>query len=77
MTTFVSKKAPARKAITEISVIEKSEKTVEPVKLSKPEIIKVLSEKTQEPTLSKSDRDLIDSFCYGKVGVEKIQHLLK
>ena len=78
MTSFVSKKAPARKAITEISVIEKSDKEpAAPIKLSATEITKILSKKTMEPTLSKSDRDLIDNYCYKKVGVDAIAHLLK
>lgn len=79
MTKFVAgKKAPTRKAITEISVIEKSEKEqIDLSRIPSAEITKILSQKTMEKTLSKSDRELIDSYYFKKVGVDAIAHLLK
>lgn len=80
MTKFVSnKKAPARKAITEIGFLNKSEEeTVKEEKtLSKAEITTILSRKAQEPTLSKSDREAIDKYYFGNAGIETIRHLLK
>ena len=77
-TRFVKKQsAPKQKAITELSALTKSEKTgTESNELSRTEVKKILSEKAKEPTLKKSDRDLINAYCYEKVGVDKIKHLL-
>ena len=79
MTGFLESKVPARKAITEIRVLEKSESEIQPkqVELTPQEIIKKLSDKASEPSLAKSDRDLINSYTLKRVGIEKIQHLLK
>lgn len=75
---FVKKPAaPKQKAITELSALSKSEKTgSETSELSRNEVKKILTEKAKEPTLKKSDRDLINAYCYEKVGVDKIKHLL-
>lgn len=80
MAKFVnSKKAPARKAITEIGFLNKSEEEgkTEEKALSKTEITTILSRKAQEPTLSKSDREAIDKYYFGTVGIDAIRHLLK
>jgi len=74
MTTFVAK-APARKAITDVSLIKKSE--VESTKnLSKSEITKILTKKAQDPSLSKTDRDAINAFYFNQAGLDAIKHLL-
>jgi hypothetical protein len=80
MAKFVnSKKAPARKAITEIGFLNKSEEEGKKQEktLSKSEITTILSRKAQEPTLSKSDREAIDKYYFGTVGIDAIRHLLK
>lgn len=79
MTKFVNtKKAPARKAITEIGFLNKSEEEkTEEKALSKGEITTILSRKAQEPTLSKSDREAIDKYYLGNAGQEIVRHLLK
>jgi hypothetical protein len=79
MAKFVNnKKAPARKAITEIGFLNKSEEeTAQEKTLSKSEITTILSRKAQEPTLSKSDREAIDKYYFGVGGIESIRHLLK
>lgn len=79
MAKFVNnKKAPARKAITEIGFLNKSEEeTAQEKTLSKSEITTILSRKAQEPTLSKSDREAIDKYYFGIGGIESIRHLLR
>lgn len=78
MTSFLTKKAPQRKAITEIAVLNKSE-SQEPkeINLSNAEITKILSEKSKDASLSKSDRMAIDNYYLGNRDVSKISHLLK
>lgn len=74
---FVKKQTvPKQKAITELSALTKSEKSSETSELSRTEVKKILTEKAKEPTLKKSDRELINAYCYEKVGVDKIKHLL-
>lgn len=77
MNTFFTKKAPSRKAITDIEFVKKSEENQEVKPLTKSEISSILSKKVQDPTLSKSDRDAINEFYLTNAGVEKISHLLK
>jgi hypothetical protein len=76
MNTFVTKKpAPARKAITDIDYIKKSEESNDKT-LSKSEVVKILNKKAQEPNLSRADREAINAFCLNTAGLEKIKHLL-
>jgi|WetSurMetagenome_2_1015567.scaffolds.fasta_scaffold195324_2 hypothetical protein len=74
-TRFVKPVAPKQKAITELGVLNKTEETV-PV-LSEKEIRSKLTEKAKDPSLTKSDRDLINKYCYNQIKVEAIKHLLK
>lgn len=78
MTTFVSKKsAPARKAITEIEYVKKSETPKESEKnLTKSEITAILNKKAQDGSLSKSDREAINAFYMNGASLEKVKHLL-
>jgi len=72
---YVTSRAPARKAITEIGVLGKSEIS-NSKQYNKSEIITILDTKTKEASLSKSDRDAINNYCSGKGSVEQIKHLL-
>ena len=74
MNGFVTK-APARKAITEIGVLGKSETSFSK-QLNKSEITSILDVKTRDPSLSKADRDVINNYCTGKSSIESIKHLL-
>jgi len=78
MNSFLSNKAPERKAVTDVSFIAKSEETKQEVKpLSKSEVTKILSQKTQSSTLSKADRDLINNYYINNAAIETVSHLLK
>jgi hypothetical protein len=70
---------PERKAITGVSFITKGqEEKVSPVaSLTKSEIQDKLCAVASSPDLKKSDRELINSYCVGAVGLGKIEHLLK
>ena len=83
----IVKKAPARKAITQLGDIqvlaksEESEVSAKPEadysKLNKAEINKILSGKIRNGEIKKSeDREKINQFCYGKVKIDEIKHLL-
>lgn len=75
---FDKKKAPAGKAITDLGVLEKSEGTNVEKNFSKGEITKILTAKTNNPTLAKSDRDAITAYYTGgQVNLDSIRHLLK
>lgn len=74
--TFVTKKAPARKAITEIEYVKKSEAVKAEKTLSKSEITGILSKKAQDPNLSKADRDAINAFYMNGAGLDSVKHLL-
>ncbi len=77
MNKFVSGKAPERKAITEIGFVKKSEESNPTKQLTKSEIDMILTKKTQDASLSKSDRDAINNYyAQGKRSVEVIKHLL-
>lgn len=91
LTTIVSKivkKAPARKAVTQIGniqVMKKSEddesveekKEVDFSKLSKAEVNKILTSKIRSGEITKSeDKENINKFCYGQIQIDKIKHLL-
>lgn len=77
MTSFLTRKAPQRKAITEIAVLNKSENEDKEINLSSAEITKILSEKSKDASLSKSDRMAIDNYYLGNRDVSKIRHLLR
>ena len=73
---FVKKPAaPKQKAITELGVLAKTEGK-EDAELSREQVIKKLGEKAKDPSLKKSDRDLINAYCYNKVNVTAIKHLI-
>lgn len=90
LTTIVSKivkKAPARKAVTQIGniqVMKKSEEDVEDKKeevdfskLPKSEVNKILTSKIRSGQITKSeDKENINKFCYGQIQIDKIKHLL-
>jgi hypothetical protein len=76
MTSFITKKAPERKAVTDIGFIAKSEESKEET-LSKAEIDKILSKKATDQSLSKGDRDLIKNYYLSGAPVETVRHLLK
>lgn len=77
MNAFLVKKAPERKAVTDISFIAKSEEKVEVKPLSKSEVHRILATKTQDPSLSKSDRELINKYYLNNAAIETVSHLLK
>lgn len=76
MTSFLTKKAPERKAVTDIGFIAKSEESKEET-LSKTEIDKILSKKATDYSLSQGDRELIKNYYLSGASVETIRHLLK
>lgn len=67
---------PVRKAVTGVAHIAKSEEAVPVKMLSKAEITERLKIKTMDPTLSKADRELVNSYYAGNITVDKIEHLL-
>lgn len=71
------KPAPAAKAFTSLDVIQKSEAIKEEKSLSKSEINQILAQKAQDPSLSKSDRELINQYCLSGGSTKIISHLLK
>lgn len=74
---FVEKAAPAGKAITSLDVIAKTESATKTEKpLSKSEIDSKLLAKAKDQSLSKSDREAINSYYFTK-NIEKVSHLLK
>jgi hypothetical protein len=76
MNTFFSKKqAPARKAITDVEFVKKSEETSEKP-LTKSEVDQILKKKVTDPKLSPADRQAINSFYLNNAGLERIKHLL-
>ena len=74
--SFFKKPAPARKAITEIDFVKKSEEAVVEKPLTKSEVKEILAKKVQDPKLSSADRKAINEFYLNDAGVEKIKHLL-
>lgn len=90
LTSIVSKivkKAPARKAVTQLGGIQVIKKSEEPVvenedevdvsKLSKAEINKILSKKIRDGEIKKTeDKEKINMYCHGQIKVDKIKHLL-
>lgn len=72
---FVEKTAPAGKAITSLDIIAKTESAEGEKTLSKSEIDAKLLAKAKDVSLSKSDRDAINSYYFSK-NIEKVRHLL-
>jgi hypothetical protein len=64
-----------RKAVTSLSEIKKSETKVDLSSLSREEVRARLGQKART-NLSKSDRELINHFEVGAIGVDKVEHLL-
>jgi hypothetical protein len=78
LTKLVEKRpAPAAKAITDLSVLAKSEDAQDEKSLSKVEIDSILTKKASDPTLKKSDRDAINTYYLGDKDIKGISHLLK
>jgi hypothetical protein len=73
---FVEKTAPAGKAITSLDIIAKTEDAQKEKPLSKSEIDAKLLAKAKDVSLSKSDREAINSYYFTK-NIEKVSHLLK
>ncbi len=68
--------APQRKAITELTVLNKSEESEKAPVLTHKEVVKKLSKMAATPDLKKSDREAINKFCVGSGTLDSIQHLL-
>lgn len=78
LTKLVERKvAPQGKAITTLEVVAKSEGFTEEKSLSKSQIDSKLLVKAQDPSLAKSDRELINAYYLNGGGVTSISHLLK
>jgi hypothetical protein len=78
LTKLVKKSAPAAKAVTKLEAVAKSEAATEEKVLSKQEITAILTKKTKEQSLAKSDRDAINAYYgSGQVSTTGISHLLK
>ncbi len=73
---FVEKTAPAGKAITSLDVIAKTESVAAEKPLQKSEIDAKLMAKAKDLSLSKSDREAINSYYCGGKNIEKVRHLL-
>lgn len=71
------KTAPKQKAITNLVGLEKGETTQEEKPLAKSEIDQILTKKSADPTLLKSDRAAINDYYLKNGGLDKIRHLLK
>lgn len=76
--TQLVKKVPQGKAITQYEQVAKSETgATETVEMSKSEINSKLLAKSQDPKLSKTDRDAINAFYLNQANFNTISHLLK
>lgn len=75
--TALVKKVPQGKAITQYEQVQKSENAQGEVELSKSEINAKLLAKSQDPKLSKTDRDAINAFYLNQANFNTISHLLK
>ena len=76
LTKLVKKTVPQGKAITSLETIAKSEST-EDKTLTKTEVTAILNKKASEPSLKKSDRDLINAYYMENANINSISHLLK
>jgi hypothetical protein len=78
LTKFVQKTVPAGKAITSLDIIAKTENVDKEKPLSKSEIDAKLLAKAKDVSLSKSDREAINSYyCSSNKNIDKVSHLLK
>jgi hypothetical protein len=78
LTKLVEKRvAPQGKAITSLEIITKSETVQEEKSLTKSEIDGVLTKKASDPSLAKSDRELINAYYLNGGSLTSISHLLK
>lgn len=69
--------APKGKAVTEIAALQKSEGSSEGTEMSKAEVTQVLLRKSQDPSLTKSDREAINAYYLNNANYNTISHLLK
>lgn len=67
---------PQRKAITSVGFVPKTDEKADVAKLTKPEVMDKLKTITASASLKKSERQLINAYCVGEVGLDKIEHLL-
>ena len=72
---FMPKSAPKQKAVVNLEVLDKSEKEERP--MQRHEVIKKLSAVSQQPTLTKSERQAINAYTLGTGSLDSIKHLLK
>lgn len=69
---------PMQKAVTGENYVPKTGDEPAPAKkLSKAEVNAKLNEATRNPSLKKSDRDLVNRYYEGEVSIDAIEHLLK
>lgn len=69
---------PMRKSVTAQNFVpDVTAQAVDPAKLTKSEITKVLTDASKRPDLKKSDRDLINSFYNGKAKIADLGHFFK
>jgi hypothetical protein len=78
LSKLVKKTAPQGKAVTSVETIAKSESisTVETV-LSDKQVTEILKRKASDPSLNKSDRELINAYYLSGTSRTTINHLLK
>lgn len=77
LTKLVKKTVPQGKAIYSMDeVVAKSESSKEQLELSTKEITAILTKKTADATLAKSERELINAY-YNGASLNSIAHLLK
>lgn len=74
---FVEKTAPMGKAITSLDIIAKTENGQGEKPLQKSEIDAKLLAKAKDSSLSKADRDAINSYYCGSKNIQTVSHLLK
>lgn len=70
------KSAPQGKAITDLSVIAKSEEIKDEKTFTKEEVNSILNKKVSDPTLTKSDREAINNYYLGSKDIKIVRHLL-
>lgn len=69
---------PVRKAVTDLTFVPKTDGPAIDVKnMSRSQVTEKLAQVTKDPSLKKSDRELIDSYYVNGVSLDKIAHLLK
>lgn len=69
---------PVRKSVKNISDLQYLDRTEKEKKVyTKAQVHDLLKEKTKNPDLKKSDRELINRYYDGNVPVEQLEHLLK